>query len=132
MADDVEDFLAHYGVLGMHWGQRKSGSVSTTSRGASRAGHPNGIKERFQNHIHTTSKARLAGEATAVVVSAAALARGASFARLYGPAAIGTLRLVGHAVSARNAASFVNELTRGPAGLIAVKTIKGVYQVSHM
>lgn len=37
MADNVDDFLAHYGVKGMHWGQRKAsipGVSAKTSREA--------------------------------------------------------------------------------------------------
>lgn len=34
MSTEVDDFLAHYGVLGMHWGVRK-GSLSSRARSAS-------------------------------------------------------------------------------------------------
>jgi hypothetical protein len=29
MSENVDEFLAHYGVPGMHWGHRKSGATST-------------------------------------------------------------------------------------------------------
>lgn len=28
MAENAEDFLAHHGILGMHWGQRKAAATS--------------------------------------------------------------------------------------------------------
>lgn len=35
MSDEVEDFLAHYGVKGMKWGQRKTRPSGTPRRGPS-------------------------------------------------------------------------------------------------
>lgn len=56
MSSDVETFLEHHGVLGMHWGHHKSGGGASTSgrttSGRTTSGHPSRAQVRQVNRVN--------------------------------------------------------------------------------
>lgn len=105
MATDVEDFLAHHGVLGMHWGERKAAANAQRSQ-AGPTKHATakavilgsyGSKSRYKNAAalkkrQTAGKLRLAAISTGVG-SLAISAIGGSKAREGAAALSGVLNL---------------------------------------
>ncbi|QED11509.1 membrane protein [Arthrobacter phage Qui] len=47
MSNEVEDFLAHYGVMGMKWGKRKARDTSDSELGSDTKVDPEEVKKRF-------------------------------------------------------------------------------------
>lgn len=60
---DPDDYLAHYGVAGMHWGQRKLPVKSTT---VNKNGKALSERKKRKNELHNAYAKKLSRERTAV------------------------------------------------------------------